>query len=161
MLYLLDANVLIRANADYYPLARLQPFWDWLIEIGISGAAKMPFEIYYEISSANGPLPDWINSQCVRKAILLKEKVNRKQFNLVINKGYAPDLTDAEFEEAGRDPFLITYAKMGTDRVVVTKEVSKKTKVRGRRKVPDACDIMGVPWMNDFQFYNELGFRVD
>ena len=32
-LYLLDANVLIRAHEDYYPVDRIPPFWTWLIDI--------------------------------------------------------------------------------------------------------------------------------
>ncbi|MCY4508918.1 MAG: DUF4411 family protein [Acidobacteria bacterium] len=32
MLYLLDANVLIDAHRDYYPLGRVPEFWDWLID---------------------------------------------------------------------------------------------------------------------------------
>ena len=32
MLYLLDANVLIDANRDYYPLERVPEFWDWLLD---------------------------------------------------------------------------------------------------------------------------------
>jgi len=42
-MYLLDANVLIRADADFYPLDRLPQFWDWLIEKGASGSVKMPY----------------------------------------------------------------------------------------------------------------------
>ena len=34
VLYLLDANVLIDANRDYYPVARVPEFWDWLLEMG-------------------------------------------------------------------------------------------------------------------------------
>ena len=30
VLYLLDANVLIDANRDYYPIHRVPEFWDWL-----------------------------------------------------------------------------------------------------------------------------------
>ena len=52
MLYLLDANVLIRAHEDYYPLDRVRPFWDWLIVEAAAGHTKMPFEIYDEIASS-------------------------------------------------------------------------------------------------------------
>ena len=41
MLYLLDANVLIDANRDYYPLDRVPEFWDWLVHVGKSGSVKM------------------------------------------------------------------------------------------------------------------------
>ena len=49
MLYLLDANVLIDANRDYYPIERVPEFWDWLIEKGELGHVKVPVEIYEEI----------------------------------------------------------------------------------------------------------------
>ncbi len=49
VLYLLDANVLIDANRDYYPIARIPEFWDWLLEIGRLDRIKVPQEIYEEI----------------------------------------------------------------------------------------------------------------
>ena len=160
MLYLLDANVLIRAHEDYYPIDRVPQFWDWLLQQAQGGHAKMPFEIFDEIASVNGPLRDWIVVEEVRTALILGEEVDPAVFNRVLDTVYAPDLTDAEMEEAGRDPFLVAYGLMGRDRVVVTKEVSKTSKQRGRRKVPDACNDMGVPWMTDFRFYKERDFRI-
>ena len=49
MLYLLDANVLIDANRDYYPIARVPEFWDWLLEMGRLGRIRIPLEIYEEV----------------------------------------------------------------------------------------------------------------
>ena len=65
-----------------------------------------------------------------------------------------------ELEEAGRDPFLVAYGLMQENRTVVTKEISRPSKVRGRRKVPDACDILNVPWTTDFEFYRIRNFHV-
>ena len=36
-MHLLDANVLIRADADFYSLERIPQFWDWLAEKGGNG----------------------------------------------------------------------------------------------------------------------------
>lgn len=160
MLYLLDANVLIRAHEDYYPIDRVPPFWEWLAREAAAGHVTMPFEIYDEIATANGPLKDWISSEEVKKVLVLDEEVDQAIFNGVLNTAYAPDLTDDELEEVGRDPFLVAYALMGRDRAVVTKETSRPSKTRGRRKVPNACDIMNVPWMTDFRFYKERNFRI-
>ncbi|MDE0019943.1 MAG: DUF4411 family protein [Candidatus Poribacteria bacterium] len=33
MQYLLDANVLIDAKRDYYPMTRVPDFWEWLLEL--------------------------------------------------------------------------------------------------------------------------------
>ena len=49
VLYLLDANVLIDANRDYYPIARVPEFWDWLLEMGRLGRIRIPLEIYEEV----------------------------------------------------------------------------------------------------------------
>ena len=160
MLYLLDANVLIRAHEDYYPIDRIPQFWDWLANEADSGHAKMPLEIHDEIASASGPLKDWVTDTHVRSAIVLSEEVDRDLLNHVIDRAYAPDLNEDELDEAGRDPFLVTYALMGHDRTVVTKEVSRTSQIRGRRKVPDACTIMGVPWLTDFRFYQQRNFRI-
>ena len=94
MLYLLDANVLIRAHEDYYPLDRVRPFWDWLIAEAAAGHTKMPFEIYDEIASASGPLKDWIAKSEVKDTLVLDDEVDRDIFNQVLDTAYAPDLTD-------------------------------------------------------------------
>ena len=160
MLFLLDANVLIRAHEDYYPIDRIPPFWSWLADQAQAGHTKMPFEIYDEIARAHGMLKDWITDQKIKDSLVLDEEVDETLFNRVLDEAYAPDLTDDEMEQAGRDPFLVTYALMGEQRTVVTKEVSKPSRIRGNRKVPDVCNTMDIKWMTDFEFYRQLGFRI-
>ena len=92
--------------------------------------------------------------------LVLEEEVDQAVFNHVLDTAYARDLTDDELEEAGRDPFLVAYGLMGKNRTIVTKEISKPTKIRGRRKLPDACDVMNIPWVTDFQFYHARNFRI-
>ena len=55
---------------------------------------------------------------------------------------------------------MTAYALMGSNRAVVTKETAKPSKQRANRKLPDVCETLGVPWMDDFQFYRERNFRV-
>ena len=160
-LYLLDANVLIRAHEDYYPIDRIRPFWDWLIAEARSERVKMPLEIYNEINPPEeNPLSAWIKDREVSSALILTEEIDPEIFNRVLQAGYASGLTDDELVQVGRDTFLATYALMGPDRVVVTKEVSKPKRTRANRKLPDVCDIIKVPWMDDFQFYRERDFRI-
>lgn len=45
MLFLLDANVLIDAHRDYYPLDRVPEFWSWLEHQGENGRAAIPVEV--------------------------------------------------------------------------------------------------------------------
>ncbi len=160
MLYLLDANVLIRAHEDYYGIDQVPQFWDWLLEIAKVDQIKMPFEIYQEIAVSNGPLRSWITVAETKKALVLDEEVNQDLVEKVLNKGYGSNLTDSDLEKIGQDPFLVAYALATADRVVVTKEVSRPSKQRANRKVPDVCNDLGITWMKDFDLYKALNFNT-
>ena len=53
LICLLDANVLITAHRDYYPVTRVPEFWDWLLHHAEAGRVKMPLEILDEESAEN------------------------------------------------------------------------------------------------------------
>ena len=76
MLYLLDANVLITANNDYYPLGRVPEFWEWLVECGNRQQVKIPVEMYEEIVKGDDNLTRWLKGN--RDALLLDENVDEK-----------------------------------------------------------------------------------
>lgn len=160
MLYLLDANVLIRAHHDYYPLDRVKGFWTWICDQAKEGSIKMPSEIHDEVVGGTDELAKWIGRAQVKNVLLLNEEVDRQVFQRVLDHGYGRDLTEDEIDEVGRDPFLVAYAMMGDSRAVVTKEVSRPSRFRGRTKLPDACNRLGVPWITDFALYRELDFRL-
>lgn len=161
MLFFLDANVLIDANRDYYPIERVPEFWDWLVHHGEQGNVKIPLEVYEEIKDGNDNLAAWSKEPNVKSALLLDEEVDVDLVSKAINDGYAPDLTDDEVEKIGRDPFLVAYglADLG-QRCVVTTEVSKPRRSRANRHLPDVCADFGVPCRNTFQFVQDLDFST-
>ena len=163
MLYLLDANVLIDANRDYYPIQRVPEFWNWLLEMGRLGLITIPEETYEEIVSPSSRRPDeladWLRSQ--RVTMMLDEQVNPELVAAVIDQGYAPYLTDEEIEKVGRDPFLIAYALADfRNRCVVTTERSRSSTSRANRHLPDVCDDLQVPCINTFDLIRELNFHT-
>lgn len=160
MLYLLDANVLIRAHQDYYPLDRMRGFWEWLCGQAEAGFIKMPSEVHDEVVEGTDDLAEWIGKPHVKDLLLLDEEVDLQIFQRVLDDGYGQNLTEDEIDEIGRDPFLVAYALMGDSRTVVTKEVSKPSKRRGHTKLPDACSRLNVRWITDFALYRELNFRL-
>ena len=162
MLYLLDANVLIDANRDYYQMQRVPEFWEWLVHLGTEDVVKLPREVYEEIKDGNDDLATWANRLDVRDALLLGVEAETAFVSRVVNDGYAPDLTDDEIEKIGRDPFLIAYALTDSGaHCVVTTEGSRPARERANRHIPDVCSDLGVRCLNTFEFIRELDFRTD
>ena len=160
MLHLLDANALIDANRDYYPIGRVDEFWEWLAVMGERGLVKVPQDVYDKVIDANDDLSKWLKAN--RGAMLLEETVDEELIAQVIVEGYAPNLTDVEIEKLNEDPFLIAYALVDVEqRRVVTTERSRPSATRANRKVPDVCDHFNVPCYNTFRLIRELDFRTD
>jgi len=166
MLYLIDANILITANNNYYPVDAVPEYWAWLEFMATRGDLKMPIEVFDEIKEGpNQPGKDllyaWIQQDHIKDNLILGEDVDESKLQFVVNEGYAPDLTDDEIEQMGRDPFLISYAVGHPDRCVITAEQSKPSKIRQNRKVPDVCKTLGVIWYGPFDLNRMLGFRTN
>ncbi|MCI4568525.1 DUF4411 family protein [Lysobacter sp. CFH 32150] len=166
MIYLLDASVLITAHTTYYPIDRVPEFWDWLQHQARLGKIKVPQEIFEEIK--DGPeeegrdlLFDWITSEEVKNDLLLAEEADPVLVAQVVNDGYANNLSDSEIEQIGRDPFLISYALSDRhNRCVVTTEVSKPSKQRQNKHIPDVCQGFGLTCINTFSLSRELNFST-
>lgn len=163
MLYLLDANILITAASTYYGLKRVPEFWAWLQYQAASGRVKIPTEMYEEVLEGRkekDELLDWIKDDKNKAAIILDEAPKPELVRRVVAEGYANDLTDDEVERIGRDPFLISYAFGDGERCIVTNEVSKPTKKRHNRHVPDVCETLKVSWCGPWQLNEKLGFTT-
>ena len=68
MLYLLDADTLIKADNTYYPLGRFPIFWQWLQHNGGVGTIKIPSEQFDEVIVGNGDLVDWLNERAIAES---------------------------------------------------------------------------------------------
>ncbi len=166
MLYLLDANVLIDANRDYYPVERVPEFWDWLLEMGGFGRIKIPQEFFEEViyplppEDRPDPLVEWLKTN--KEVIVLDEEPSVDLVARITEEGYASDLSDEEIEEVGRDPFLVAYALVDTqERCVVTTEQSKPSRSRANRKLPDVSRDFDVRCISTFKLIQELDFHTN
>jgi len=162
VLYLLDANVLITAHNQYYPTDVVPEFWDWVLHMADAGVLKVPAEVFEEVAAGHEDgLHHWINGVGIEDRLVLQEDVDATLLRRVLDEGYAPDLTDTEVEQVGQDPFLIAYGLADTvNRTVVSVEVSKPSKQRANRKVPDVCGTMKVLCCDPFTMMRRLGFKT-
>jgi len=149
-------------------MERVPEFWEWLVHKGAEGQVKIIQEVYEEIAAPEKKKEDkdelsiWVELSDTKEALLFGEAADVDLVRRVTAEGYAPDLTDDELEKLGRDPFLIAYALASpADRCIVTTEVSKPSTQRANRKIPDACQTMGVQACDTFQFVRDLDFSTN
>jgi len=168
LLYLLDANTLIDAKRDYYPIDRIPEFWEWLIFMGELGSIKIPIEVYEEFSDTKDKdgkkddLATWSERSEVQEALLLKEDAEKSLVTKIIYDGYVSNPTDDDLVKIGQDPFLLSYAlKDIEERCIVSTEVSKPSKKGANRKVPDVCKALNIRCINNFQMFRELNFSTN
>lgn len=167
LLYLLDANTLIDANRDYYPLEGVPEFWDWLVYHGEQGNVKIPYEVYDEFLEAKNSdgerdqLAEWASQSFVQDALLLDEDPDLDAIKRVTYGGYMADPTDEDLKKMGQDPFLISYAlRDKNNRCIVTSERSKPNAKNANKKVPDVCKVFNIRCVHGFEFFKLLNFST-
>jgi len=155
--YCLDANVLIRAWRDYYAPKFCIDYWEILNELGAEGRIFLPEMVYEEITRTDDDLTNWL-----KKSKIHEYKIDGPVTEC-LKKIYATNpahknLVDNTKNRSLADPWVIAHA-LDQDAIVVTKEgkidSAKSTKIR----IPNVCDNMGVRWINDFQFVEELNIQ--
>jgi hypothetical protein len=168
LLYLLDANTLIDAKRDYYPIDRVPEFWEWLIFQGQQENIKIPIEVYEEFSDAkdkNGKkdaLAEWSEQHEVKKALCFNEDAEQDLVARITYGGYVANPTDDDVITIGRDPFLLSYALRDLqNRIIVTTESSKPSRLGANRHIPDVCKVFGIRCINNFEMIRELDFSTN
>lgn len=167
MLYLLDANTLIDAKRDYYPISRVPEFWAWLVFQGKKDRIKIPIEVYEEFSDTkdkNGQkdeLAVWSDQSEIKDALLFEEQAKPDLVARITYGGYVANPTDDELLKIGRDPFLLSYALNDIEnRCIVTTEASKPKREGANRHVPDVCEDFNIRCINSFRMLQELSFTT-
>lgn len=121
----------------------------------------MPVEVFEEVKEGEDSVARWVRTTRVRDQLILAEEVDRDMVTVVVTAGYAPDLTDDEILNVGRDPFLVAYGLVGhPERCIVTTEVSRPSRRRANRHIPDVCRDLGVPCCNTFELTRALDFST-
>ncbi|MGA6183059.1 DUF4411 family protein [Stenotrophomonas sp. NPDC077421] len=166
MIYLVDANVVMHAANTYFRHSWVPEFWSWLRHHGELGNIKMPHEIFQEIKDGSNnaekdELFAWASDQDNKASILLADKVTPQLVTTVMANGYSLELTEVQLQTVGQDPFLVAHAlKDPQNRCVVTHEVSAPRAAPHNRKIPDACNAVGVQHCTPFQMMAALDFKT-
>lgn len=154
--YCLDSNVLIKAWNEYYSPKFCPDYWSVLDELGKQGKIFLPELVFEEITRTEDDLTKWVKST----------NINVKKITAAVTSClkdiYDKDpihkfLVDNTRQRSLADPWVIAHA-MHENCCVVTRE-NKETNTTRRIKIPNVCDNMGVRWINDFSFIEEMGIQ--
>lgn len=157
--YCLDANVLIQAWQKYYNPRFCPDYWNILIELGKRDKIFIPELVYEEIIRTEDDLSKWL------KASKITIKKITEPVTICLQKIYAADplhrnLVDNINGRSLADPWVIAHS-IHENSIVVTKEEKIIALNSKRIRIPNVCDNMGVRWINDFQFIDELDIRFN
>lgn len=157
--YCLDANVLIQAWQKYYNPRFCPDYWNILIELGKRDKIFIPELVYEEIIRTEDDLTKWL------KASKITIKKITEPVTICLQKIYAADplhrnLVDNINGRSLADPWVIAHS-IHEISIVVTKEEKIIALNSKRIRIPNVCDNMGVRWINDFQFIEELDIRFN
>lgn len=155
--YCLDANVLIQAWQKYYNPKFCPDYWEVLIELGKRGIIFIPELVYEEITRTEDELSKWLKSSTI-PIEKISEPVTKCLQEIYLTNPAHKNLVDNTKARSLADPWVIAHA-INESAVVVTKE-EKVTALSSKRiKIPNVCENMGVRWINDFQFIDELDIK--
>lgn len=152
--YCLDANVLIQGWQKYYNPKFCPDYWQILIELGKSGKIFIPELVYEEVVRTEDDLSKWLKGS--------KIPINKISGPVILHirkilEDY-PLLVDNTKARSIADPWVIAHA-LHENATVVTKEEKVTALNSNKIKIPNVCDNMGIRWINDFQFIDELDIK--
>jgi hypothetical protein len=154
--YCLDANALIVPWNSYYSFKICPEFWKILEGLGHAGRIFIPKAVADEITKTEDRLAEWLKGSGI--SIYPVEE----QTLLCLAKIFETDLVHERLVDniKGRslaDPWVIAHA-MDQKACVVTKE-KKQTAMTDRIRIPNVCEKMNIPCIDDFQLIDELNIR--
>jgi len=155
--YCLDANVLIQAWQKYYSQKFCASYWEVLNKLGKEDRIFLPQMVYDEITRTDDDLSKWLKVSHIPKR-KLDGAVTECWKNILAANPSHQYLVDNTKNRSLADPWVIAHA-LNENACVVTKEEKVTAPNSNRIKIPNVCDNMGVRWINDFDFIEELNFK--
>jgi len=155
--YCLDTNVLIQAWQKYYSPKYCPDYWDVLNELGIQEVIFISEVVFEEVSKTEDDLFKWLKGSSIPIS-KIDEPVTKCLTDIYEKDPMHKFLVDNTKARSLADPWVIAHA-MNENAVVVTKEEKITTPTIKKIKIPNVCENMGIRWINDFQFIEEVNIQ--
>jgi hypothetical protein len=156
-MYLLDSNIFIQAQNQYYAYDICPGFWNWLDDANERGFVASISEVYEELARGNDALAEWIRARRDGAWFLdVTDDQTQSSFGDIIQYIESVDRYTRPHKNSfigGADPWLNAKARtMGC--ILATHEEYNEfsTKV----KIPNVCRNFGVTTRTTFDMLREL-----
>ncbi|MFC2641484.1 MAG: DUF4411 family protein [Propionibacterium acidifaciens] len=160
MMFLVDSNVLIEAKNRYYAFDIAPGFWRWLDIAHGKGRACSIEKVRDELLRGDDELSGWVQShrgfffppdeRTVRVFPGLATWAESQCFTQEALNGFTSDAAD----------FMLVAHASAHSCTVVTHEMPG-TGSRKRVKIPDACEALGVAWVDTFDMLRRTGATLE
>ena len=158
-IYLLDADVLIRAKNQHYAFDLCPGFWKWIDREHAAGKVLSVRRVYDEIQAVQDELSAWAKQR--QGMFLAPDQLTTPSFQAVSRwastAGFTPNAVNLFMQKA--DYYLVAQAR-ALGYTVVTYEQSEPAS-RKSIKIPDACKAMRVGCMPPHQMLRAEGAQFN
>jgi len=155
-IYCLDANVLIQAWNTYYNPKFCPDYWNILIKLGKYRTIFVPEVVLEEITRTEDDLTQWLKASKIPIEKYSEPVIS--SWKEILSNPVHKKLVDSAKGRSIADPWVVAHA-LHRNATVVTKEEKITASSSKRIKIPNVCENMGIRWINDFQFVDELKIR--
>jgi hypothetical protein len=151
--YVIDTSIWIRIWRNYPPDIFVN-FWQQLDASVAAVQVRSPEEVLHELERGTDEIAEFLSQRDGLFAPLDEALIAA----VTEVQAECDDLADQEGERNRADPFVVALGK-ALNGTVVTDEQPRRDR-NARRKIPDACDHLHVPWRNWFDFLREVGWQL-
>lgn len=154
-MYLLDANIFITAKNLHYGFDFVPAFWEWLDQGHTAGILCSTNKVRQELAVGADELATWIGGR--NSIFLAPDAATTPSMQRLAEWANSRGFTSAAIAEffSAADFELVAYAH-AHDHTIVTHE---RPDPNARKKIfiPDACDALGVKWMDPYTMLRNTG----
>ena len=158
--FVLDANVFIHAHRIYYAFDLVPCFWRVLVELAKKGLVASIDRVKDELLKGKDALEEWAISEFDQRFLTTTTPEVVDSFGQLMEWAFGnphyEDVAKNQFADVA-DSWLVAFAK-AHHYVVVTLETPKNSPKK--IDIPNACNAMGVQYMNTFEMLRKLNVKL-
>lgn len=154
-MYLLDANIFITAKNLHYGFDFVPAFWEWLDQGHTAGILCSTNKVRQELVVGADELATWIGGRS--SLFLTPDQTMVPSLQRLAQWANSNDFTRSAVSDffAAADFELVAYAHAHGHTVVTHERPNPNS--RRRILIPDACDAMGVEWIDPYTMLRDTG----